>query len=151
MWKTFLGRKHTKESILLMKKNGEQYWKGKKQPKEMIEKRASKIRGRPSKKKGIKLSEETKRKIKINNAKYWLGKHHSEETKQKLREKHKLQDFSHFYKTYKLTSPKGKIFIINNGLGKFAKKHNLTRSKLTPGNSGKINRHKGWLCQRMEE
>ena len=34
--------------------------------------------------KGKKLSEEHKRKISENNRKYWIGKHHSEETKQKM-------------------------------------------------------------------
>ena len=34
---------------------------------------------------GIKHSEESKRKMSINNSRYWVGKHLSEETKEKLR------------------------------------------------------------------
>lgn len=35
--------------------------------------------------KGWKLSQETKKRISKGNARYWLGKHHSEETKEKIR------------------------------------------------------------------
>lgn len=38
-----------------------------------------------------KLTNEHKRKIKENNARYWLGKNHSEETKEKIRQKRKNQ------------------------------------------------------------
>ena len=34
-------------------------------------------------------SEEARKKMSLNNGKYWLGKHLSEETKQKLSESHK--------------------------------------------------------------
>lgn len=39
--------------------------------------------------KGIKLSDEAKAKLSKNNARYWLGKHRSEETKRKISENNK--------------------------------------------------------------
>jgi hypothetical protein len=57
------------------------YWKGKKQPPEMVDKRRKSLIGHP-------VSEETRNKIsaKAKNYKHMLGKKHSEETKQKMRE-----------------------------------------------------------------
>lgn len=41
--------------------------------------------------KGVKLSEEIKNKIKKNNAKYWLGKKRADETKKKIGESHRAE------------------------------------------------------------
>lgn len=64
-------------------KNLEQndYWRGKKQPPEMIDKRRQSLIGHT-------VSDETRKKIsaKAKNYKHMLGKKHSEETKQKMRE-----------------------------------------------------------------
>ena len=43
---------------------------------------------------GRKLSDDVRTKIRDNNAKYWLGKHRSEETKQKLRENENISKIS---------------------------------------------------------
>lgn len=66
-------------SLENLKKND--YWKGKKQPTEMIEKRRQSMIGHV-------VSDETRQKIsaKAKSYKHMLGKKHSEETKQKMRE-----------------------------------------------------------------
>jgi len=60
------------------------YPKGKKQSEESNRKRSEKLKGRISPRRGVKLSEEIKAKIKKNNCRYWLGKHHSEKTRKKI-------------------------------------------------------------------
>lgn len=59
--------------------------------------------------KGVKLSEETKRKISENNGRGMLGRHHSDETKRKMSEKQKKvirkkDKFGHFIKNWFLKS-----------------------------------------------
>jgi len=98
--------------------------------------------------KGRLLTQEWKNKIKENNAKYWSGKHLSEETKEKLRNKHKLQDFSYRRNNYLIESPEGKIFSVNNIID-FCKKHNLMRAKMISLSTGKQKYYKGWKCIRL--
>ena len=90
------------------------YWKGKKQPSEMIEKRRQKQFGRESPMKGKQQSKDAKDKISRNNAKFWEGKHLSEETKQKLRNKNKGQDNSHLKVSYTLISPLGERIVFSS-------------------------------------
>jgi len=114
--------------------------------KEILEKKSKALKGKPSNKKGIPIKQETKNKIKKNNAKYWLGKRVSEETKDKIREKRKKQDMSYLCKSYSIISPDGKKFIVQDGLEKFCKKHNLQRSKLVLVAQHKRKHHKKWKC-----
>ena len=149
--KTMLGKKHSEATLALIKKNHPKYWLGKKQSEQTIQKRADKIRGRPSEKKGTRLSESTKQKIKENSARYWLGKHHNQETKDKLREKRKTLDMSYRWKTYKLIAPDGQEFIVPDGLEKFCTVHCLARTKLVLVAQGKRNHHKGWRCSYVDK
>ena len=57
---------------------------------ESRKKMSKSLKGKPSPRKGVKLSEETKRKISVNNRKYLLGKHLSEETKKKISNSNKI-------------------------------------------------------------
>lgn len=120
-------------------------------------------KGKDSKAYGYKHTDEAKRKISKNNSKYWLGKKKSKETKNKISiskkgtkmhkntfnalRKYRNENPQYNIKTWKLISPDGEIFIISNGLQKFADKNNLMRSKLVLVAQGKRNHHKGWKCE----
>ena len=63
--------------------------------KKLISERISKaLKGRISEKRGKHISKEHKRKIKENNARYWLGKHITQEMKDKFKLYRKSQDMS---------------------------------------------------------
>ena len=78
MW----GKKHTEETKKKMseshKKNPAMYWKGKKQPQEMIDKRVEKLRG--------STWSEERRKDYEEKGNYFEGKTHTEESKEKIRQ-----------------------------------------------------------------
>lgn len=94
---------------------------------------------------GREMSEDWKSKIKENNAKYWLNKNHSEETKRKLSNKNKGRELPERRNEYKLTSPLG-IEIITKNLSKFCEENNLQRSKMISVSTGNRNHHKQWKC-----
>ncbi len=96
------GRKHSEEVKRKIGKAG----KGRKHTEETKIKMSLAQKGKPSWNKDKKLSEETKRKISQNNARYWLGKKRvvSEETRKKMGEIKKrmgLKPPSHKGRTYK--------------------------------------------------
>jgi len=95
---------------------------------------------------GRKLTNDWKKKIKDNNAKYWQGKKHSQKTIDKIKKWRKTQDMTLRMKSYKVISPDNQIFIVNYGLQKFCDKHMLTRSQLINVAKGRRNHHKGWHC-----
>jgi len=64
--------------------------------------------GKPSRNKGTKLSDKSKGLISKNNGRYWAGKHISEDTKNKIREKRASQDMTYRNQPYILCSPEGK-------------------------------------------
>lgn len=98
---------------------------------------------------GRELNDEWKLKIKNNNAKYWLNKSHSEETKSKLRIINIGKEYPERRKTYKIISPTGEEFIINN-LSDFCKKNNLTRSKMVSVATGTRKHHKNFKCFKVD-
>ena len=101
---------------------------------------------------GSSPSSETRQKIsKIKKAmyangleKFWEGKHHSQESIQKMVEQ------CHTTRQWKLTSPDKEEFIIsgkNQGLKKFCQENNLCRSHLISIATGNRKSHKGWKCE----
>jgi hypothetical protein len=100
---------------------------------------------------GIKLSKETRFLISKNNARYWKGKHHSNETKRKLSISHKGKKHSeiHKRKMSKIMSGVGnpmygKIFseeyrkkLSKSHIGKIV--NNEIRKKISASNLGKHN------------
>lgn len=98
---------------------------------------------------GRKLTEEWKKKISQNNAKYWLGKKYSDARKKRMSKITKKQDFSWRCLSYEIISPTKKKYIVTYGLGKFCKIHNLSRSKMVSVSSGKRPHHKNWLCRKI--
>lgn len=96
--------------------------------------------------KGRKLSQCWKDKISNNNAKYWLGKNHSLDTINKIKEKRKSQDMSYRRVSYLLTSPDDTTYIVSNGLQKFCDKFDLNRGHLIAVAKGIRNHSKGWKC-----
>jgi len=121
------------------------------------------IKGKDNPNFGRHHSEDSKIKISKNNSKFWLGKEKSEITKQKISsskkgtkmhkntfealKKYHSENQQYNLKTWKLTSPDGKIIFISNGLQKFSDENNLMRSKLILIAQGKRNHHKGWKCE----
>jgi len=98
---------------------------------------------------GNLLSEEAKLKIGENSAKYWKDKKLPEKAinKMKLTKKNSPQDCKWRCRKYRLVSPTGEIFIINDGLKKFCKIHNLSSSHLISVAQGKRNHHQKWRCE----
>ncbi len=80
---------------------------------------------------GIKLTKKHKQKISENNAKYWLNKNRSEETKLKLS------------KSFKIKSPSGQV-IKNKNLSKFCEENNLNRRHMWEVINNRRKSHKGW-------
>ena len=102
---------------------------------------------------GRKLTNEWKEKIGKNNAKYWKGKRLSSKSieKMKLTKNKNPTDQKWKYRKYKVISPLGEEFIIDDGLQKFSNLHNLLRGKLVSVAQGKRNHHKQWKCEYMDE
>ncbi len=96
---------------------------------------------------GRKLNNEWKKKIKDNNAKYWQGKNHDQETIDKIKKWRKTQDMTSRMKSYRVISPDNQIFIVDYGLQRFCDEHNLTRSQLINVAKGKRKHHKEWKCE----
>lgn len=94
--------------------------------KNIIEKRAKKMRGRISPLKGRHITEEAKNNISKNNAKYWLGKNIPEYVKEKIRKSRKKQDMSYLYASYEIYK-KDKLININC-LTKFLKDYNFPKT-----------------------
>ena len=94
--------------------------------------------------KNRKASEETKRKMSKSHMgrispKGMLGKKHTEQQKQKMRENKVLKN----NKTWIIKDPEGKIHTMNN-LKYFCEQNNLSDSAMHHVISGKRNHHKGW-------
>ena len=84
------GRKDLKTGILENRSNGGDAppnRKGKIVSDDVRKRISESLKGRPSPKKGISLTEDHKSKIKINNGKGMKGRHHSDKTKEILSEK----------------------------------------------------------------
>ncbi len=96
---------------------------------------------------GRKLTDEWKKNIKDNNAKYWQGRHHNQKTIDKIKKWRKSQNMSYKTKSYKLISPDSYIFIVKDGLQKFCDGHGLTRSHLINVARNRRLHHKGWKCE----
>ena len=99
------------------------------------------------------LSEEAKLKIGENNAKYWKGKTHSKKTREKIKLALKRNPPNQKWRCrkYKVISPSGEEFIIDDGLEKFSNLHNLLRGKLVEVAKGRRNHHQKWKCKYMDE
>ena len=80
-------------------------------------------------KKGSKLTEEHKRKVSLNHRRY-----QPESQKQKVAEK--------LSRSYQITNPDGKTFIIKN-LSKFCRENNLDQGNMSR------NHVRGWSCQKI--
>jgi hypothetical protein len=94
--------------------------------------------------KNRRASEETKRKMSESHKgrvspKGMLGKKHTEEQKQKMRENKVLKN----NKCWKIKDPEGKTYTINN-LKYFCEQNNLTDSAMHLVIQGKRKHHKGW-------
>ena len=99
------------------------------------------------------MQNKSKALISANNAKYWKGKNISQEVINKIKKtkERKPQDMSHKCRKYLVISPNKEEFVVNSGLGKFSKKHNLTRGKLVSVAQGHRNHHKKWKCEYLED
>ncbi len=75
--KGFTCSEETKKKISEANSGENNYWYGKKRPKELNELVSKKLKGK-------KKTKETKKKMSQNNARYWLGKEFSEEHKKNL-------------------------------------------------------------------
>ncbi len=129
---------------------------------------------------GVKLSEETCKKISVAK----LGTHwgnHSEETKQRMSECRIGIEFSETHKQnlsiarkkrvttddtrvkmsltstgkinikrYQLISPDGMVYITDHGLSQFCRDYNLSASNLMKVLSGERLHHKGWKISKIE-
>jgi group I intron endonuclease len=145
--KSSLGRKHKPETIKLLKQVCGKALIERKQSKEEIEKRSISLQGKPSNRKGKFLSEESKLKIKNNNTKYWLGRHHSEETKEKLRQCRLKQKMEYRYASYILYDAyDNKIEIIN--ISKFLKDNNFSRTQFYRLINGDRKEYKGFYYKK---
>lgn len=91
---------------------------------------------RPSPLKGRKLTEEHKKKISINNKKSMLNKHHTEETKQKIREKALGRKASE--------ETKKKLSEIHKGIVPSVE----TRRKISEAQKGHIGYNKGQISEK---
>ena len=67
-------------------------------------------------------------------------KHHKGWKCTQIKKAYSINDFR-----YKITDPKGHLFITDN-LSKFAKKHKLDTKRLVEVTKGKYSFHKGWKC-----
>jgi len=90
--------------------------------------------------KGRKLSEETKSRISKNNARHFLGKHLSEEHRQKLRKKRSpmsvedREEKSVMMKKYNQEHPRTKEHCLNISKSKMGDKHPFWKGGITPEN-----------------
>ena len=104
-------KKMTREKLSISSTiNPNNFWKGKHQPTEMIEKRRLSMIGKTSPMKNKHQSNKAKDLISRNNSRYWSGKHIPEDTKNKIRSKRIKQNMSYRHSSYVLNSSiKGKI------------------------------------------
>lgn len=94
---------------------------------------------------GHKLSEETKRR----QAEARRGTKRSAETREKMR----VAAMGHAptnAKTFILTSPDGVEYVVQNGLPKFCKEHQLSPSTIAQVAKGHRKQHKGWTARYPE-
>jgi group I intron endonuclease len=123
-------------------------------PKSVIDRRIESIRKwnreHPSPKKGIRIRETTKAKIKENNSRYWKGRHHSEETKEKLRVKRAAQDMTHKWTAIEMTSPAGELIVFSS-LREMFEVTGMTRGSLDRMRSGAMKKTRsGWALAKPE-
>lgn len=93
---------------------------------------------------GMKLREETKEKLRIINTgtnSHRYGKHHSEESKLRIKE-------SNCKNKYKVTNPNGISETVTN-LSDYCKQYNLSRSNLCNVIAGKRQHHKGYTAIKL--
>lgn len=111
---------------------------------------------------GLIDKEEMSRQLASMNGKKWLGKKHSNETKQKMSKVHTGNSYSKGIpksiehrkklsqaklKTWRIITPKGNE-IISNNLPLFCKENNLNQCKMTNvSKSGYL--HKGYYCEKV--
>ncbi len=89
------------------------------------------------------MPESAKLAISENNAKYWLGKHIPEETKEKIRKKRKNQNMEYRYSSYQLIDNKNNIVNIY-GVTKFLKEYNISKTQFYRLIKGEILSLKGF-------
>lgn len=80
----------------------------------------------------------------IGENNHFYGKHHSDETKQVLKDKGIRCESR--TKVYKITNPDGDILIVRN-LRNFCRENNLTRELMNQVIWGKQKHHKGYKCE----
>jgi hypothetical protein len=91
--------------------------------------------------KGIALSKETRKKMSLSKKGLKWG-YHSEETKERMRQRH--------CKMWKFVSPTDEIIEEYTNLSEFCKKYSLDRSKLSELARGKRKYYKGWKVIKSE-
>jgi hypothetical protein len=91
--------------------------------------------------KGISLSKETRKKMSLSKKGLKWGCH-SEETKERMRQRH--------CKMWKFVSPTDEIIEEYTNLSEFCKKYSLDRSKLSELAKGKRKYYKGWKIIKSE-
>lgn len=146
---SFYGRTHTEESKSKMRKSskGQVPWnKGNKTPEHY------KRYGKDNHMYGKKLSEETKEKIRkkllgSNNPNY--GKMPSEETKRKIKEQLLINDPRE--KSYKITTPEGKEYIIK-GINRWCRVNDINPAGMFAVVKGRQKTtHGGYKCEYINE
>lgn len=107
--------------------------------KELIRKKISASHKGKNYREGCVLSPEHKRKISVKSKLYWKKRH--------LEEGYIPPVKKSKFKKYKLTSPTGEVFVVTDGLEKFAIKNGLNKHKLSSVVTKKIPHHKNWRCE----
>ncbi|MDA0778791.1 MAG: GIY-YIG nuclease family protein [Bacteroidetes bacterium] len=109
---------------------------------ELRDKISNKLKG---KFKGRQLDLDWKKKISLNSASFWSGKHLPKDSVEKTASKNR-NNKSNKTIHYILINPDGIAINIKDGLEKFCQENNLQRSHLISVAKGKRNHHKGWKC-----
>ena len=89
------------------------------------------------------MPESAKLAISENNAKYWLGKHIPEETKEKIRKKRKNQNMEYRYSSYQLIDRNNNVVNIY-GVTRFLKEYNISKTQFYRLIKGEISSLKGF-------
>lgn len=111
--------------------------------------------------KGFKHSEETRRKMsEVRKGMKFSGEHKKNLSiarkkriiTDKTRKKQRDSTIGRInIGRFKLIDPNGNIYITENGLADFCRKHNLTSSILSMVANGKRKHHRGWVCIKLED
>lgn len=96
---------------------------------------------------GRKHTDESKQKIRENHSNYWDGKNHTESSKKKISEANRGGRLQQICNTYEFISPDGTIHVVDSGLRHFCNEHGLNLPCIRRVIAGERKNHKKWTAK----